>query len=99
MLWKTKVNCRVNHRHNRIACNMLIGYSQKACRKDRVLFSNPVGNQISTGGKTIPKAFTYGINLELGKPVFPLWLCSRSTARKAVGDAGRGSPKKANAFL
>jgi len=48
----------------------------------------------STGGETIPKAFINDIDPELGKPVLPLWLHSRSTARKAVGNAGRGNLKK-----
>ena len=94
MLRKTQVNCWVNRRHERAALLCDTGCSQKARRKEQVFICALFDNQISTGGETIPKASIYGINMELGKPVFALHCCSRSTVRKTVGNAGKGSLKK-----
>lgn len=58
------------------------------------MISNPFDNRSSTGGQTIPKALANDIDLELGKPVFPLRQRSRPTAREAVGGAGKGNLKK-----
>ena len=55
-------------------------------------------NHYSTGGQTIPKALTNGIDLELGKSVFLLRSSSRPTARKVVGNADRGNLKKQMPF-
>jgi len=71
---------------------------QKASRRNALLNSETFDNRNSTGGQTTPKALTYDIDLELGKPVFLLRQCSRPTARKAVGNAGRGNLKKRTPF-
>ena len=67
---------------------------QKASRRNDLLVDESFDNHNSTGGQTIPKALIDGIDLELGKSVFPLLTRSRLTARKAVGNADRGNLKK-----
>jgi hypothetical protein len=45
---------------------------QKASRRNDLLVDESFDNHYSTGGQTIPKALTNGIDLELGKSVFLL---------------------------
>ena len=71
---------------------------QKASRRNDLLVDESFDNHNSTGGQTIPKALTNGINLELGKSVFLLRSSSRPTVRKVVGNADRGNLKKRMPF-